>query len=495
MNVLIASSEVVPFAKTGGLADVCGALPIELAELGHHPVVFMPAYRCAFEAGQAIEETDIRFDIPIGNKIVPGRLFKSRLPGSEVDIYLVDQPEYYDRAGLYRDADGDFQDNCARYVFFCRAVMESIRMLDLKIDILHCNDWPTGLLPAFLELEYRHADGYESIASILTIHNIAYQGSFWHWDMTLTGLDWRYFNWHQMEFYGQLNLLKTGIVFSDAITTVSPRYAHEIQTPEFGCGLEGVLTSRREHLSGIINGVDYGIWNPETDSMIAQNYSASGWMEGKAACKAELQRKLRLPESPGVPLVGLIGRLAEQKGWELVIELMESWSQREDVQWAILGTGDDRYHHALQALAAAYPNRVSAQLTFSNELAHQIEAGSDIFLMPSRYEPCGLNQLYSLRYGTLPVVHETGGLADTIVDANPQTIAAGTATGFSFHDFHASALQDATRRATDMFHRQPEQWRKLVENAMNQDWSWAKSGQQYSELYRQTLDRKLSVQS
>lgn len=493
MNILIASSEVFPFAKTGGLADVCGALPIELARQGHQPIVFMPAYRSIHEVDVAIDPTDVSFDIPIGSKIVPGRLLTGRLPGSEVPVFFVDQPDYYDRRGVYMDSDGEYRDNCERYVFFCRAVMESIRLLNLQVDILHCNDWPTGLIPAYLEIEYRHAKGYESIGSVLTIHNLAYQGSFWHWDMALTGLDWKYFNWHQMEFFNQLNLLKTGIVFADAITTVSPQYAREIQGPDLGCGLEGVLAHRRHVLSGIINGVDYGIWNPEVDPHLPIKFGPSNWREGKATCKRALQEQLRLPQRGDVPLIGLIGRLAEQKGWDLVIRALLEWLPQQDVQWVILGTGEDRYAQALRRLASEFPEKISAQLAFSNELSHRIEAAADIFLMPSRYEPCGLNQLYSLKYGTIPVVHATGGLVDTITDTNRQTLLDGQATGFKFHDFSPNALHEALLRAVELYRHNRLAWERLVQTGMAQDWSWAKSAREYHELYLSTLERRQGV--
>ncbi len=482
MNILIASSEVVPFAKTGGLADVCGALPIELERLGHRPYVFMPGFRSVYSAGPAVEQIGFEFNIPIGSKIVQGSLAKSHLPGSGVEVFIVQQPEYFDRPELYREAGEDYNDNCERFVFFCRGVMEAIRSLGLHIDILHGNDWQTGLLPAYLALEYRHAPGYEQIASLLTIHNLAYQGSFWHWDMALTGLDWKHYNWQQMEFYGRLNLLKTGLVFSDALTTVSPRYAEEIQSSELGCGLQDVLRHRAEDLSGIINGVDYSIWNPEHDSRIAQKYSVDSWKDGKAACKRALRETMKLPESSG-PLVGLVGRLASQKGWNLIVEVMKTLLPRVEMQWVILGTGEPEYHQVLSELAQSFPDKVSVELGFSDDLAHQIEAGADIFLMPSEYEPCGLNQLYSLKYGTVPVVHETGGLADTIVNLDHNSQTHHTANGFSFREYHSDALLAALRRASDVYCHNPELWEQVVATGMRQDWSWSQSARVYSALY------------
>ena len=281
--------------------------------------------------------------------------------------------------------------------------------------MLHANDWQTGLVPAYLKILYAGIPQYQKIASVFAVHNMAYQGQFWHWDMLLTGLDWKYFNWHQMEFHGKLNLLKTGMVFADSIVTVSPRYAQEIQSSPLGCGLEGVLQYRRDVLSGILNGIDETEWNPATDRHLPVQYDVSTVSLGKAACKAALQKELGLPQVADVPLVSTVGRLDDQKGFDLIAEVLQRWVQTSDVQWAILGTGQPKYHKLFEGLAQRYPNKIAARLEFSNPLAHRIEAGSDMFLMPSRFEPCGLNQMYSLKYGTVPIVRETGGLADTIV--------------------------------------------------------------------------------
>ncbi len=489
MKILLVSSEVVPFAKTGGLADVCGALPRELAKLGHEVTVMLPAYRQALQSGQPITKAGIQLPIPVGNKIVQGRLLRSELPGSDVPVYLVDQPAYFDRANLYRAGGVDYKDNCERFVFFCRSVMESIRLLGLEVDLIHANDWQTGLLPAFQKIEYENAAGYEQIATLLTIHNMAYQGSFWHWDMLLTGLDWKYFNWHQMEFYGQLNLLKTGIVFADSINTVSPRYAEEIQQAPLGCGLESVLHHRREVLSGIINGVDYDIWNPAIDPHLPAHFDVHDWQTGKSRCKATLQREMNLPEDPRAPVIGMIGRLAEQKGFDLISPIIKHWVHSTDVQWVVLGTGEPRYHELFRSLSADHPDKVSVRLEFSDPLAHRIEAGADLFLMPSRYEPCGLNQLYSLRYGTVPIVHATGGLADTIVDASAENLANGRANGFSFDVYDAAALEKALERACDTYRHSERIWNQLVTTGMKQDWSWAESARRYVQLYEATIAR------
>jgi len=490
VNILVATSEAVPFAKTGGLADVCGALPVELARLGHRAVLVLPLYRHARWSGLAIEPLGIRFIVPIGSKTVTGQLLRSRLAAGDVHVpvYLVQQDEYFDREELYRQDGEDYNDNCERFIFLSRAVLEVIRLLELDVDVIHCNDWQTSLVPAYLKIEYHALPRYEQIASLLTIHNIAYQGVFWHWDMLLTGLDWKYFNWHQMEYFGKLNLLKTGIVFADAVTTVSPRYAREIQTPQFGRGLEGVLQNRRDALSGILNGIDETVWNPATDRCLAANYDAHHVAQGKPLCKAALQRELGLAERRDAPLVGMIGRLDDQKGFDLVAAVIPEWIGRSDVQWAILGKGEPKFHRLFTDLAHRFPEKVAVRLEFSDVLAHRIEAGADMFLMPSRFEPCGLNQMYSLKYGTVPVVRETGGLADTVTDATAESLAGGTANGFSFREDNAQALSETLQRACEAY-RRPEVWNRLVAVGMQQDWSWRRSAAQYAELYGRTTGR------
>jgi len=484
----MATSEAVPFAKTGGLADVCGALPAALARLGHRPAVIIPAYRAARYSGVPIKPLGIDFIVPIASKTVTGHLLAGELPGTDVPVYLVEQEQYFDREELY-GADGeDFVDNCERFVFFSRAVMEAIRLLELDIDVIHANDWQTGLVPAYLKIEYRGLPRYRRIASLFTIHNMGYQGEFWHWDMLLTGLDWKHFNWQQMEYYGKLNLLKTGLVFADWITTVSPRYAQEIQTPKFGSGLEGVLKDRRDVLSGILNGVDENGWDPATDSMLPANYTVETVHEGKPVCKAALQAELGLPQRADVPLVGTIGRLADQKGLDMVAEVLPKWLEQSDVQWVFLGKGDPEYHKLLTRFAAGHPEKMAVRLEFSDGLAHRIEAGADLFLMPSRYEPCGLNQMYSLKYGTVPVVRQTGGLADTVVDANDQTLADGTANGFSFREDNPQALDETLRRACGAY-RRPEVWNRLIQTGMRQDWSWDRSAREYVKVYERAIER------
>ncbi len=486
VNVLFATSEVAPFSKTGGLADVSGSLPAALTRLGHRVTVVTPAYR-QVKLRWSLEPVGEPFEIPIGGKLVECRLLRGTLPGTDVPVIFVDQAEYFDRPELYQENGRDYTDNCERFVFFCRAVMEIIRLLELRVDVLHCNDWQTGLLPAYLRIEYEHAQGYEDVVSLMTIHNMAYQGQFWHWDMLLTGLDWKFFNWRQMEFWGNLNLLKTGLVFADAIVTVSPRYAREIQEQPLGCGLEGVLHLRSDVVSGIINGIDETVWNPATDPHLKQPYSVADWQAGRAACKQDLQRQLGLAGAPQTPLLGFIGRLADQKGCDLLAAVIERWIPDVEAQWVLLGTGEPSYHKLFARLAEQRPDKVAVRLEFSDELAHRIEAGADMLLMPSRYEPCGLNQLYSLKYGAVPVVRHTGGLADTVCDASEEALAAGTATGFTFEPYAADALQRTLFRAVETFTSRPDTWRQLVETGMRQDWSWTHSARQYVQLYETLL--------
>lgn len=487
MNILLATSEAVPFAKTGGLADVCGALPVELARLGHRPAVILPAYRQTRYCGLAIQPLGIDFIVPIGSKMVTGHLLRSSMPGVDVPVYLIEQDQYFDRDELYGVDGKDYIDNCERFVFFSRAVLEAIRLLDLQVDVLHANDWQTGLIPAYLKIEYHSVPRYQRIAALFTIHNMSYQGQFWHWDMLLTGLDWKYFNWRQMEFHGNLNLLKTGMVFSDSISTVSPRYAQEIQSSALGCGLEDVLRYRSDVLTGILNGIDPHEWDPQTDPHLPANYTAETVAQGKPICKAVLQKELGLPQDGHAPLVGMVGRLIDQKGFDLLADVLQRWVQTSDVQWAILGTGQPKYHKLLETLAERFPQKVAVRLEFSNPLAHRIEAGADIFLMPSRFEPCGLNQMYSLRYGTVPLVRATGGLADTIVGYDPQA-PNPAANGFVFQEYSILTLSETLRQACDAY-RQPEVWSQLVATGMRQDWSWARRAREYVELYQKTIER------
>jgi starch synthase len=516
---LLAASEVVGFAKTGGLADVAGALPAALARRGHDCAVILPLYRCVRTGTHPLTPTEHHLSIPIGPRRVEGRLWRSVLPGdpaanaagSPVPVYLVEQAGYFERddpaagRGLYQYTDGegrqrDYHDNSERFIFFCRAVLEAIRLLDFWPDVLHLNDWQTGLVPVYLREEYnRYRDGavrarYQRIGLLFTIHNIAYQGNFWHWDMVLAGLDWRLFNPWQLEFYGRLSFLKAGLIFSDLLNTVSPTYAREIQTFVYGCGLQGVLMERHDRLFGIVNGVDYRVWDPERDPLLPAHYGADALAPGKPRCKAALQEHFKLSIQPDTPLLAVIARLVEQKGIDLILPAAQALLRElgDGVQLVVLGNGDPRYHQLLQDLQTRHPSQVGLTLGFDEKLAHLIEAGADLFLMPSLYEPSGLNQLYSMKYGTLPVVRATGGLADTVVDANSATLAAGTATGFSFTPYAVEPFLDAIRRGLSLYRNRAEldgQWGQVMRKAMRQDWSWDRSAGEYEGLYERVATR------
>jgi starch synthase len=497
-RVLFAASEVVGFAKTGGLADVAGSLPRALAKRGLDVAVAMPLYHAVRTGPHKLTPTDIRFSVPIAGRTVAGRLWRTTLPDSDVPVYLVEQAELFERddphqgRGLYQftGPDGrkqDYPDNADRFIVFSRAIMDALPQLGVHYDILHCNDWQTGLIPCYLREMYGrqshvNARAYAGLHSLLTIHNIAYQGQFPATIMPHTGLHQRLFNHRHLEFYGQLNFLKGGCVFADRISTVSPRYAEEIQTKAFGGGLEGVLTERRNVLSGIVNGVDYAVWDPASDVHLAATYDVDTVFDRKPANKAALQAEYGLPQRPEVPLFGMVARLVEQKGVSLLVQSAHELLS-DDIQIAILGEGEPNVHKQLTAIRDHFPQKLGLQIGFDEGLAHHVEGGADAFLMPSQFEPSGLNQLYSLRYGTVPIVRAVGGLYDTITDCTPETLAAGTATGFRFGPYTPTAFQQAVHRALAGYRDQPEVWRQLVRTGMRQDWSWDRSAAEYERLY------------
>jgi starch synthase len=487
MNIAEISPEIIPYAKTGGLADVVGTLPLYMEKTKQEISIFMPLYKSVRESGLDIELMDIAFDVPVGNAVCTGHLWKSVHHGSKnITVYFIQRDEYYDRDALYGTESGDYPDNAERFIFLSRAVLEAIKKLGLSIDVIHCHDWQTALIPVYLKTLYAHEKILSSMKTVLTIHNLAYQGLFQHEDMKLTGLDHSLFNSLQLEHWGKINFLKGGIVFSDIVTTVSKKYAEEIKTVEFGCGLEGVLNEHENKLYGIINGVDYGQWSPENGKFISHKYSSED-LRGKVLCKKHLRKLLNLPQSKA-PLIAMISRLAEQKGVDLLVVIMDELMER-DLQLVILGIGEERYHQMLKEAASRYKEKLSVNIMFDNQLAHQIEAGADIFLMPSKYEPCGLSQMYSLKYGTIPVVRETGGLADTIIDANDENLRNGTATGFTMKGYFAAELLFAIDRALELY-KSRTKWNALRKNAMRQDWSWNKSAREYIELFKSLLAKE-----
>jgi starch synthase len=488
MKILIASPEAVPFAKTGGLADVAGVLPSALAKMGHEVNLILPKYRSVDEKRFPLTHTGMALKIPVSQKVVTGEVY-SLERGPNFRVLFVRQDSYYDRDQLYGTPSGDFEDNAERFTFFSRAVVEAGR--EIKPDIIHCNDWQTGLTPVYLKTLYRRFPSLTQAASVFTIHNIGYQGLFWHYDLHLTNLGWELFTPQALEFYGKLNFLKAGIVFADAVTTVSQKYMEEIQTPEFGAGLDGVLRSRKKDLYGILNGVDYAEWSPLKDPYIKENYGPSG-LRGKKACKEDLQREFYLTPNPDIPLLGVISRLTDQKGFDLVAEVMEDLMGL-GVQFVLLGTGEEEYNLLFQTIGRKYPRQAGIRIAFDNGLAHKIEAGADMFLMPSRYEPCGLNQIYSLRYGTVPIVRATGGLEDTIQDFDPVT---GEGNGFKFPEYSAPELLRAVKLAVEVYRGDKPLWEKLMRRGMTADFSWDRSARAYLQVYENVLTkRKLSAQS
>lgn len=474
-KVLFVTSEAHPLIKTGGLADVSGSLPKALAELSQDIRLVIPKY-------QALKiEGDVRYlcSLRVDNKNI--KILEMRMPDSRVTVWLIDYPGYYNYPGNpYVDELGEpWPNNAERFALFCRIVVE-IAMdrvnQDWKPDIVHCNDWQTGLVPALLSLEHDHRP-----STVFTIHNMAYQGLFPASTAAVLNLPGNLMHPLGLEFHGMLSFIKGGLVYADYITTVSPTYAQEIRTPEFGYGLEGLLDHRKEFLGGIINGIDLDQWNPETDPYISQKFKETS-LNKKQINKAELQNKLGLPINNQVPLFALIGRLVEQKGIDLIIDSLQEMLAMP-LQVAILGSGDKVYEKQLEELMQSYPDKLAVTVGYNEALAHLIEAGADIFLMPSRFEPCGLNQMYSQRYGTVPIVRKTGGLADTVVDTLPETIADDTATGIVFNDATAGSLLEAVKRSLILYSH-PNIWKKMQLNGMEKDFSWQQSAQQYLTVYR-----------
>jgi starch synthase len=476
----MASSEIAPFAKTGGLADVAGSLPGALEQLGLRVSLIMPAYRSVLRSGLPLEETGVRFTVPVSDRMVEGTLLKANT-GRAIPVYLVRADQYFDRDGLYGTPEGDYLDNAERFVFFSRAVLEVLK-LDPP-DLLHTHDWQSALATPFLRARQDAYPQLASVKTVLTVHNLGYQGLFWHLDWHLLNLDWSFFTPSYFEFYDKINFLKGGIVFADAITTVSPSYAQEILTPEQGFGLEGVFQERASDLVGIPNGADYDLWNPSADPFIAMSYGLQD-LSGKQVCKADLQRVFGLPQRADVPLISMISRLAVQKGVDILQGALDELMLR-DVQFVLLGAGDRGYEEWFQDLPARYPGKAGVKIAFNEALAHKIQAGADLFLMPSQYEPGGLTQLYSLRYGTIPVVRAVGGLRDSVQEFDPIT---GAGNGLRFEEYEAQALLQALERALALFH-QKEQWAALMRNAMAADFSWGRSARAYLELYRKLVGR------
>jgi len=478
LRVLHFAAEAVPYAKTGGLADVVGSLPKALARLGHDVRLVMPRYSMISPDKFGLTLRPERFSVPWGDGDEPAAVLEGTL-GKGVPVYLVENPRLYDRDSIYMHPD-----DAERFMFFCRAGLEFCKQIDWQPDILHCHDWHTAMIPNWMRTVYSGDPFFANTATIYTIHNLAYQGIFGARVLEIAGVAEQGLIAHPAA--GDLNqvvdFMARGILFSDIISTVSEKYAEEILTPEYGERLDPLLRDRRDRVFGILNGIDATVMDPATDPHIAMNFDVTT-LERRGVNKAALQREAGLREQSDVPLLGIISRLADQKGFDVISAIMDPLMQHVECQFVLLGTGDQKYHEVFTALAKRYAEKVGVFLTFDAPLAQRIYAGSDMFLMPSRFEPCGLGQLISMRYGSVPVVRATGGLADTVTDFNPRT---GEGNGFSFEAYDAMALYTAIVRATETYkHR--ETWRQLVLRGMEADHSWGVSARKYVDLYSKAL--------
>jgi starch synthase len=484
LNVLFVTSEVEPFVKTGGLADVSASLPQTLRELGHEIRIAAPRYGSISERKFKIHDV-IRLkeiEVPIGEHVKVANVNSSFIANTKakVQVYFIANKEFFGRHGIYTSPETkkDYADNDERFIFFSRSVLETLKRLGWKPDVIHCNDWQTGLIPAYIKTIYSDDPFFKNVKTVFTIHNLAYQGVFPAASFKKTGLPDSVFTPEGLEFYEKMSFMKAGLVYSDIITTVSEKYAEEIRSSaEYGCGLEGVIQKRKSHLHGIVNGIDYEIWNPQTDSLIPVRYDVHS-IESKVENKKALLKKFNLAFKEGVPVIGMISRLVDQKGLDLIESISEDLL-KTDVKFVLLGAGEKQYQDFFESLHKKHPTKVGVYFGYSDEIAHLIEAGSDMYLMPSKYEPCGLNQLYSLKYGTVPIVRATGGLEDTIVDVDFAT----SGTGFKFKKYEAKELLKTIHRALKMYQDQ-NAWKKIMRNGMTQNFSWETSAKKYAALYR-----------
>ncbi len=477
LHVVFAASEMVPYMKTGGLADVIAALPKALVARGHRVTVFLPRYgRIAFPPGEFAGSVHV----PVDAVHRSAGFYRTR-NADGVDIVFVEHPDFFDRPYPYGADNTDYGDNRLRVAFFARSVCEYFRSRGERPDLFHAHDWHAGLLPVYLKAFYWNDPTLFRSPSVFTIHNVAYQGVFGLDTIGAIGLPWNLGTADALEYHGNVSYMKGGVMFAEQVTTVSPQYAREIQTPDMGYLMDGPLRARGGDLVGILNGVDYDEWSPEADTHIAENYSAAD-LSGKAACRADLLRSMGLPEFPDLPIVGVTSRLVHQKGFDYVVGAWYDLLQRP-MRFVVLGSGESAVEEGFSTLAARAPDRFAVRIGYDTALAHKIEAGSDMFLMPSRFEPCGLTQMYSLRYGTVPVVRSTGGLVDTV---EPWDAAAGTGTGFRFDAADGTAVIWALDQALAAY-KDKAAWRRLQQNGMARDFSWQRSAQAYEELYRRAM--------
>ncbi len=474
MHIAFAASECVPYSKTGGLADVVGALPRALAALGHQVSVYLPRYRQTKLSGT---QTVVRsITVPFDDRYRFCSVVAAPEDKSGVRHYFVEFPPYFDRDALYGTSAGDYPDNAERFALFSRAVLEASKILGAP-HIFHCHDWQSALIPVLLRTQYLQDPAFRESATVFTIHNLGYQGLFSPDTLPLLTLPWDLFTISKLEFFGHVNFLKGALVYSDFVTTVSKKYSQEIQTAEFGFGLEGVLRDRASTVAGILNGVDYDEWSPQTDKFIAAHYSADD-LTGKAKCKQDLLSTFGMKVDVRLPVIGIVSRFAAQKGFDLISQVMDRLAREEMIVLAI-GSGDKPFEDMFLRLSKLFPQKIAVTVAYDNAVAHKMEAGSDMFLMPSRYEPCGLNQIYSLRYGTVPVVRATGGLEDTI---EPWDARSGKGTGFKFADYNGEELLLTIKKALQAY-RDQSSWQTLMRNGMSKDFSWNTSAKEYVRVY------------
>jgi starch synthase len=478
LRVVFIASEAAPFAKTGGLADVAGSLPNALRQLNVDIRVVLPGYREVFEHSLRHEPACSNLNTWLGSQRLTFQVRKLSIENI-APIYVIDREDMFDRPHLYGNADGDYYDNAERFIFFCRAVAALMHSWDFAPQIIHCNDWHTGLIPLYMQME----PAFHRFKTLFTLHNLGYSGLFSRDKFALTGLDSLHYQPDGLEFYGKWSMLKAGLVYSRAVSTVSPTYAREIQTPEYGKGLDGVLRNRRASVFGLLNGVNYQMWRPETDAVIPARYTPDD-LSGKRICKAALIRACQLDESlMDCPVIGIVSRLDVQKGIDLVIPILSELIGSLKVGLVILGTGDGDLQQSLQRAGEPYPDAFAFIQRFDEELARTILAGADMLLVPSRYEPCGLTQLYAMKYGTVPVVRATGGLNDTVSEVNERT---GEGTGFTFKLADSTDCLTAIQKAVGVY-RMPLIWRRIQTNGMSMDFSWEKAARNYLSLYQELM--------
>jgi starch synthase len=483
MRILIASSEAHPYSKTGGLADMAGALSKSLAVEGHQVGLVTPLYAGIRQKFPKIEKFDWKFNLPLGDRYVEGGVWTLH-PSSGLTVYFIDCPEFYQRPELYQDDGEDYPDNAARFVFFCKAITNLARYLPWQPEMVHLHDWQTGLVPLMI-LHQRIQEGWAAAPrTCLTIHNLAFQGNFPAPQYALTNLPWEYYHHAGVEFWGQMSLLKAALSNAYILTTVSPRYAKEITTIEFGCGMEGILLERQHLLKGILNGVDYDEWKTVRNPALAKSYSVNQ-LDGKKANKAALQKEMNLPVKDNVPLFGNIGRLSEQKGIDIMIGALEELLPNHSMQFVGLGRGSKILESALTGLAAKYPDKMAVKIGYLEGLPHRIEAGCDFYIMPSRFEPCGLNQMYSLRYGTIPIVRAVGGLDNSVVDLTEDI---QLADGFKFVEYSALNLSKSIQKALVLYEA-PLIFKHYRINGMKADFSWKKTAAAFLVFYQTAFSK------